>query len=273
MKIYISADIEGIAGVVSRDQLMPESFEYERARQWMTAEVNAAIEAAFVAGVSKVVVSDSHGNGQNLLIEKLPENVLLVRSWPRPLEMMQGIEEGVFVGAILLGYHASASYKTGGLAHTIHGGAFSEIRINDQVVGEAAISAATAGHFGVPIIMISGDDAFVKETTGFLPDVETSICKSSYSLSSAKTITPAQSCTQISERVTASLARLNDFSPFTFKGPLSLEIDFRHRAPAEVLDYLSVFERTSTYSVKYSAENMIDVSRTLAFLTGYKPVP
>ncbi len=269
MRIYISADIEGIAGVVSRDQLMPESFEYESARRWMTAEVAAATKAAFEAGASEVVISDSHGNGQNLLIEKLPDNIHLIRSWPRPLMMMQGIERGDFAGAMLIGYHASASYKAGGMSHTINGAAFSEIRINNQIVGEAVISAATAGHFGIPIVMISGDDAFVEETTAFLPDVETSISKSSLSLTSADTITPAQSCKQIARKVTASLARLDDFSPFTLDGPLSLEIDFRHRSPAEILNYLPIFERTSTYSIKYIAKNIVDVSKAIAFLVSY----
>ena len=91
MKIYISADMEGVVGVVTADQLGPQGFEYERFRNFMTQEVNAAIEAAFEAGATEIVVSDSHGNGENLLIEKLPKNILLVRSWPRPLMMMKAL--------------------------------------------------------------------------------------------------------------------------------------------------------------------------------------
>src|SRR5262249_18021205 len=91
MKIYISADMEGVAGVVSADQLIPTGFEYAKFREFMTDEVNAAIDAAFAAGATDITVSDSHGNAENILIEKLPKNVLLVRGFPRPLEMMQGI--------------------------------------------------------------------------------------------------------------------------------------------------------------------------------------
>src|SRR5687767_6142255 len=108
MKIYISADMEGVVGVVTNEQLGPQGFEYQRFREFMTQEVNAAIEAAFEAGATEIVVSDSHGNGQNLLIEKLPKNILLVRSWPRPLMMMQGIDE-TFAGAIFLGYHTGTT--------------------------------------------------------------------------------------------------------------------------------------------------------------------
>ena len=93
LKIYISADMEGVVGVVTGDQLGPTGFEYQRFREFMTQEVNAAIDAAFAGGATEIVVADSHGNGENLLIEKLPKNITLVRSWPRPLGMMQGIDE------------------------------------------------------------------------------------------------------------------------------------------------------------------------------------
>src|SRR4051794_14799368 len=118
LSIYISADMEGIAGVVSEQQLGPDGFEYERFREFMTGEVNAAIEGATEAGATRFVVSDSHGNAQSLLIDKLPPAVRVVRSFPRPLEMMQGIEEGHFDGAILLGYHTATTDLQGVRAQT-----------------------------------------------------------------------------------------------------------------------------------------------------------
>jgi D-amino peptidase len=148
-RLYISADIEGTAGVVSGDQCMPGQFEYEKAREWMTAEVIAACEAAFNSGIDEVVVSDSHGNGQNLLLDKMPDNVQVVRSWPRPLCMMEGIDLGNYVGAMLIGYHSGASDMRGVLAHTLHGGAIAEVRLIGNVASETVISAATAAHCGV----------------------------------------------------------------------------------------------------------------------------
>src|SRR6478736_6272315 len=118
MKIYISADMEGVVGVVTGDQLSPPGFEYNRFREFMTEEVKAATEAAFEAGATEVVISDSHGNGENLLIDKLPKNVTIVRSWPRPLMMMQGIDE-TFDGVIFIGYHTSTTNMAGVRAHTI----------------------------------------------------------------------------------------------------------------------------------------------------------
>ena len=129
MKIYISADMEGVAGVVTGDQLTPTGFEYQRFREFMTAEVNAAIDAAFAAGATEIVVSDSHGNAENLLIEKLPKNVLLVRGFPRPLMMMQGIDES-FAGVIFIGYHASTTNPAGVRAHTISSARLADVRLN-----------------------------------------------------------------------------------------------------------------------------------------------
>src|SRR2546430_6694669 len=105
-KIFISVDMEGITGVVQPAQLGPEGFEYQRAREWMTAEVNAAIEGVRRRAPAEVVVCDSHGNGQSLLIDKLPDDVQIVRGFPRPLEMMQGLDES-FAAALFIGYHAS----------------------------------------------------------------------------------------------------------------------------------------------------------------------
>ena len=104
--------MEGLTGVVTGEQLGPSGFEYDRFRQIMTDEVNATIEAAREAGATEFLVSDSHGNGQNLLIEQLPEDVMIVRSWPRELGMMHGIDES-FDGVIFIGYHASTSNSAG----------------------------------------------------------------------------------------------------------------------------------------------------------------
>ena len=146
LKVYISADMEGVVGVVTGDQLGPTGFEYGRFREFMTREVVAAIEAARTAGASEILVSDSHGNGENLLIEMFPQDITVVRSWPRPLMMMEGIDES-FDAAILLGYHASTHNPEGVRAHTISSARLADVRLNGRSVPEAGLSAAIAGHF------------------------------------------------------------------------------------------------------------------------------
>jgi len=199
MKIYISADMEGVVGVVTNEQLGPQGFEYQRFREFMTQEVNAAIEAAFEAGATEIVVSDSHGNGQNLLIEKLPRNVLLVRSWPRPLMMMQGIDE-TFAGAIFIGYHTGTTNPQGVRAHTLSSARLADVQLQGVSVSEAGINAAIAGHFNVPVIMVSGDDAVVKETTALLGDVEGAVVKWSSGFHSATTLMPEHSLARASRK-------------------------------------------------------------------------
>src|SRR5713101_2991512 len=145
LKVYISADMEGVAGVVTSDQLGPPGFEYERFRGFMTDEVLAAIEGARAAGATEFLVSDSHGNGENLLIERFPKDVQIVRSWPRPMMMMEGID-GTFGAALFVGYHASTTNPAGVRAHTMSSANLADVRINGVSVPEAGVNAAVAGH-------------------------------------------------------------------------------------------------------------------------------
>ncbi|HLG14715.1 MAG TPA: M55 family metallopeptidase [Blastocatellia bacterium] len=270
LKLYISADMEGIAGVVTDQQLGPAGFEYNRFREFMTAEVNAAIQAAFDAGATEVLVSDSHGNGQNLLIEKLPKHVRLVRSWPRPLMMMQGIDES-FDGAIFIGYHASTTNTSGVRAHTISSARLTDVRLNGVSVSEAGLNAAIAGHFNVPVIMLSGDDAVVKEVTSFLGDVEGAVVKEAISFHSAKTLTPDAACDLIREKVRKAIARIKDFKPYKIKTPVQLDVRFKNYRPPEMLGYLSIVERTDSHAIRFVARDIIEASKFLEFITSYEP--
>jgi len=271
MKIYISADIEGVAGVINRDQGGPDGFEYDKGREWMTGEVRAACEAAMDKGATDIVISDSHGNAQNLLMDDLPESVRVVRSWPRPLGMMQGLEEGGFDGAMLIGYHAGSTNESGLMAHTLYGTVIREVRLNGQVASETLISAGIAGHFGVPVIFISGDDVYVEETRGLLNDFEAVVTKTSYGTLSGSTFTPARIRDLIRQKVAVAMGRLSDFKALSFDMPITLQVDFKHRLPAEMLDYLSNVKRTSAYTIEYEATDMLDVSRFLSFITHYEP--
>jgi len=270
MKIYISADMEGVVGVVTSEQLGPQGFEYQRFREFMTQEVNAAIEAAFQSGATEVVVSDSHGNGQNLLIEKLPKDILLVRSWPRPLMMMQGIDES-FAGVIFIGYHTGTTNPQGVRAHTISSARLADVRLKGVSVSEAGINAAIAGHFNVPVIMISGDDAVVKETTALLGDVEGAVVKWSSGFHSAKTLMPEAAYQLIREKVKKAMSRIKDFKPHKLATPIRLEVRFKNYRPSELLSYLSIVERTDAHSISFTGKDMIEVSKFLEFITTYEP--
>src|SRR5829696_3017410 len=191
LKVYISVDMEGITGVASPDQLSPAGFEYSQARQWMTAEVLAAIQGAREAGATEFMISDSHGNGQSLLIDRLPSDIpiTIVRSFPRPLGMMEGIDSS-FAAAIFIGYHTSTTSMTGVRAHTMSSALLTRVALNGVAQSEAGINAAIAAQYGVPIVMITGDDAIVNETKQRLGNLEGVTVKRAIGFHSAATLTP-----------------------------------------------------------------------------------
>ena len=269
LKIYISADMEGIAGVVTGEQLGPQGFEYARFREFMTQEVNAAIEGALAGGATQIVISDSHGNGQNLLIEKLPREVLIIRSWPRPLGMMQGIDE-TFAGAIFIGYHTGTTNLQGVRAHTLSSARLTDVRLKGVSVSEAGINAAIAGHFNVPIIMVSGDDAVVKETTALLGNIEGAVVKWASGFHSAKTMTPTAACDLIRDKAQRAVRRLRDFKPYKLNAPIDLNVSFKNYRPSEVLSYLSIVERIDAHSIKFVGKDIIEVSKFLTFINTYE---
>ncbi len=190
IKVYISVDMEGVAGAVTADQLLPSGFEYERFRQFMTSEALAAIQGARDAGATEFVVSDSHGNQENLLIEQFPQDVTIIRSSPRPLGMMEGIDSS-FAAAVFIGYHASTTSPAGVRAHTFSSANLAGVQLNGIYMDEAGFNAAIAGEFGVPVVAISGDNYAVAEAQRIIGPIEGAVVKRAISFHSAATMTPA----------------------------------------------------------------------------------
>jgi D-amino peptidase len=267
MKVYISADMEGVAGVVCQEQLRPQGFEFQQFRSFMTAEVNAAIEGAREEGATELVVSDSHGTGLNLLMDELPQDIQLVRSWPRPLGMMEGIDES-FCAAIFLGYHASAANTDGIVAHTISSTALSSVKINGTQMSEGGINALIAGHFGVPVVMMSGDDAAVKEVSEMLGPIEGAVVKWQSSHTSARTLMPEAARSLIKEKARRGLQRRKELQPFHIEGPLTLDLSYQNDKAAELIAYLPNVERINNHSVRFVG-SIIEVSMFIEMALGY----
>lgn len=267
MRFYISADIEGVPGVVSREHLMPGRFEYEPARDWMTAAVLAVCETARAEGAEEVVVSDSHGNGQNIRFEQMPDYVRLVRSWPRPLGMMQGIEVGAYAGVFLVGYHAGASRAGGVLAHTLSGEFIHDVRLNGRSMSEATLSAAIAGHFGVPVLMIAGDDGAISETRKTLGPIPAAETKTSLGFLSAMMVPPAECDRRLRSAAAEAIASRGSRRPWTLEGPLDLEIRLRSRQVAEWLALAPGIEQVDAFTVRHRPADMVAATRVLQFLT------
>ena len=262
--------MEGVTGVVTAEQLGPTGFEYARFREFMTAEALAAVEAAKEAGATEIVVVDAHGNGQNLLIERFPPDVRIVRSWPRPLMMMEGIDSS-FSAAVFIGYHASTTNPRGVRAHTISSANLAAVELNGVAVSEAAINAAIAGHFGVPVVAISGDDAAVAEAQRLLGPIEGAVVKRALSFHAANTLTPQAGQALIKERVKAGLAKRGSLKPWVVSGPIRLDITFKNYTPAEVVAYLPGVQRLTSHAIRFTGRDIIEVSKFLEFLGTYQP--
>jgi len=261
LKVFISVDMEGIGGVVSRQQTGTQGFEYQRFRELMTAEVNAAIEAALEAGATEIVVADAHGNAQNILIDKLNPAARLVRSWPRPLMMMQGID-ATFDAAIFIGYHGAEGTADAVLAHTMTG--TMTIKLNGVVVPEAGFNAAIAGHFGVPVVMISGDQTIIAQARALLGNVEAAEVKQAYGVTSALIMAPERAQELIRERTRAALARLPEFKPYRLPSPITLELILKNMRDAELLAMLPWVERPQPNVIRVRLKDMVETAKFLS---------
>jgi D-amino peptidase len=269
LRVFISADMEGITGVVNGAQLAPGEFEYERFRTLMTGEVNAAIEGALAAGATKVTVADSHGNGLNLLVEALNPKARLIRSWPRPLEMMEGVEGG-FDAAMFIGYHASINTPQAVRAHSISSRRFYDLRLNGRHASEGMLNAAIAGHFGVPVVFASGDEATLAELRGSLGAGLAGVAvKRAIGYHSADSLAPEVARERIRAESERALRQRAAAKPFVIAGPVRLEISFKSMINAEVLALLPVVERVDGATVAFTGKDVVEAVKFIAFATQY----
>jgi len=183
--------------------------------------------------------------------------------------MMQGIDE-TFDGAIFIGYHTATTNLEGVRAHTLSSARLADVRLKGVSVSEAGLNAAIAGHFNVPIIMVSGDDAVVKETTALLGNIEGAIVKWSSGFHSAKTMTPDASYQLIREKAQRAVSRIREFKPYKLNAPIELDVRFKNYRPSEVLSYLSIVQRTDSHSIRFVGKDIIEISKFLTFINTYE---
>lgn len=269
-KIFISVDMEGIAGVVQPAQLGPTGFEYSRSREWMTAELNAAIQGARAAGASSFVVADSHGNAQNLLIDDLPPDVRIVRGFPRPLSMMQGIDE-TFAGAVFIGYHASEMTAGSVRGHTFSSAKLLGVSLNGSEVSEGIFNAAIAGHYGVPVLFVSGDRMAVEQMQAVMPGIGAAVVKEPFGYHSALTVTPARAREMIREGVGAAMQRREALQPYRLRTPIDLEVGFKLTLDAEVASYIPGLTRAGAHTVRGTFPDILQITRLMRVVTAFEP--
>lgn len=252
MRVYISADIEGTTGTVTWGQAgAPSSQHYDwpHARRMMTHDVNAAIRGAREAGATHIVVKDSHGGGKNLLVEDLEPNVELVSgAGSGVLGMMEGVDGG-FDCAMLIGYHAMAGTACGIMEHTISGNVH-RYWINGMAAGEIAMSAATAAHFGVPLVAVSSDEAGCNEALGLIPGLQTAVTKHGLGRYMGRLLHPSQTGPAIEKAAREGVHKCKEIKPWTTGTPIKVKIEFNRSEECDVACQLLEWERVDAYSVE-----------------------
>ena len=266
MKIFISADIEGVTGVVHGDQTGGSSGDYMRARRWMTRDVNAAIEGALKTGATEIYVKDAHANGRNILLEDLRKEAHLIAGWDVMMNMVQGIDE-TFDALILIGYHSMAGTENGILMHTFTG-CVKQLCLNDRPVGESAISALTAGHYGVPTVFVSGDQTVVDELAGFIDEIPHAITKYGMARDSGRTIHPEITRQAIMDGVSEALSGVSRFEPLRMDLPIRMSLKLTSLKMADLIILLPGVDKLSADEVIYQAEDVVHMLKIFRVMVG-----
>lgn len=268
MKVYISADMEGVAGITASEQTNPVGQpEYARSVQLMTGEVNAACEGALAAGATEIVVNDSHWNMRNIVHEQLPPAVRLIRGSPKPFSMNEGIDPSFAAGAFL-GYHAPGGMADGVLDHTYTDETIYEVRINGQACSEARINAAVAGCFGVPVVFISGDQSACADARTFLPWVETVQTKRAIGRYAADSLSPSAARDAIRTGMQHALQAgpSRKAAPYRFASPVTLELTLTTTAKTDVAALCPGSERVGGRTVRFAHDDFLSVFRAFRAL-------
>jgi len=267
MKILISTDIEGVAGVFHPQQVRPGNPEYERARRWMTGEANAAIAGAFAGGAAEVYVNDSHGDFRNLLADEIDARAHIIQGKPRTLSMVAGVEWGMD-GVCFIGYHARSKSR-GILAHTINSFAFARVWFNGCEWGEAGIYGALAGAYGAPVILAAGDDVFMEETRPLFPHAEWVQTKRATGHTSGISLSPTQSCAAIEQAAQRAVARcaIEKPQPLQLKAPIKIRLQTQTPALADLFCQWPTLERLEADMLQYTAPDIESAVRMLNCLS------
>ena len=272
MKVLISADMEGTCGVVSWVQVMPpevaagfepsSTAEYERARARMTAEVNAAIEGALAGGADEVIVNDSHDGMRNLIPEQLHPGCRFISGNDKPLGMVQGVDLADIGAVFYTGYHARAGTPAAPLAHT-WSGYLNDVRFDGHSVGEFGINAAVAGHFGVPVALVTGDDKAVAQTRALLGDgVVGVVVKEGFSTFAALHLHPLKAQALIRSGAEAAVRGVGDLKPWTLPAGCRVELEMDHQSRADHAANIPTVERSGERAVAFTPDDGLAFMQT-----------
>lgn len=261
MKLFLSVDMEGITGLPDHTFVDSSKHNYERARRIMTQEANAIVEGALSKGVKEVLVNDSHSKMNNILVEELHPEASLITGDLKPYSMVQSLDE-TYIGAVFAGYHSRAG-QPGVMSHSMIFGV-RNIFINEVVIGELGFNAYVAGYYGVPVIMVAGDDGACREAEALIPGVVIAAVKQSISRSAVKTLHPQKAQALLRERIAEAISKRDQIQPLTPPKNPVLRIEFANYGQAEwaaLMPGCEIIEGTTI--VKFEAIDILEAYRAM----------
>jgi D-amino peptidase len=260
MKVFLSSDMEGTAGVVDWEQCVGDGPQAAAGRRLLLAEVNAAIGGALEGGASQIVVNDSHSTMRNLPADEIAGGASYISGSHKPLYMMQGLDDS-FGAVLFVSYHGSVG-AAAGLSHTYNPRAVVEARINGTVTGEAGINALVAAHYGVPVVLVTGDRCACEETAALIPGVHSAVVKEHVSRLAAHSLHPSRACALIRETAQRAVAAAAQAPPPPFATPVALEVSVRTTDIAEAATWVRGVERAGPRELRISGDDLLAVYRS-----------
>ena len=260
MKVFVSSDMEGTTGVVDWEQAVGTGPEYQYYRGLLQGEVNAAIDGALEAGATEFLVNDSHSTMANLRPDALHGQASYLSGKHKPMYMMQGLDAS-YDAVFFISYHGSMS-SSGILSHTYNPRAIADVTLNGTVVGESGINALVAQAYGVPVVLITGDDITAAEVLPFCPGIETVVVKHSHTRFASTGLHPDRARALIQEGARAALSRLTDITPPAITLPATLEVRFHNGDFAEMATWLHGVDRVDEKTVAMTDDDPLRLFRT-----------
>lgn len=266
MRIYISVDMEGVAGVVRRQQVLRGESGYEAACRLMTGEANAAALGAFDAGATEVLVNDSHADMCNLDLERLDPRVQVLSGNLKRFSMAEGVQDGSFRLALFVGYHGGMGTRDAILDHTYRSTVLWAVRVNGLAMNEAGLNALVAGAAGTPVGLVTGDASTCEQCKALLPDLETVTVKWAMSRTAARSLHPEAARAAIREGAARAVSAASRFRPYRLDPPYVLEVDTIDTAMADAASIMPGVERPAPRTLRYVADDVPTMFRALLSL-------
>lgn len=259
MKVFLSSDMEGTAGVVDWEQCRGPGAEYAYYCSLLQAEVNAAIEGALEGGATEFLVNDSHGLMRNLRPDGLAGRARYLSGRHKPMYMVEGLDAS-FDAVFFVSYHGSMSSEASALSHTYNPRAIADVRLNGEVTGEGGINALVAQAHGVPVVLVTGDETTAEETARFCPGVVSAVVKRSVTRFAAESLHPEEAREVI--RDAARRAMTADVPVPAIALPATLEVRFLNGDFADMATWIRGVERTGAKTVTMTDDDPVRLYRT-----------